>query len=217
LAESDTLISSLNARIDTLTRENAQANHESKTRKIAIRDLTAKLATSSAETAAHAQTIATLTTERDGLKTAATASPGELQAKNDALTLQIRTRSHQDRFNSLAEADGCDPATLAAAWKLAGYSPEADEPDDAKLTEAITRVKTDLPMAFKSAQSGTAAAAAAKKPLAAGPGGDRGSPEKTAGRMRVLKSQMKDFGWMQRNQKAMNEAHANGTFELIEG
>ncbi len=88
--------------------------------------------------------------------------------------------------------------------------------DDAKITEAIGKVKTDLPLAFKPGQSATVPPAGGKKVLATGPGADRGSPERLAAKMRVSRAQLKDHGFMRENQQAMSEARKAGTLELTE-
>ena len=214
---SDTLIQSLNSRIDTLTRELAETRTESKNRKLQLRKLNEQITTLTTERDTHAKAVENLTTERDGLKTQLTSAPNELQTKIAELQGQIRTRTHKERFAELAKAAGCDPTAVEAAWKLSGYQAEADDVDDARLNEAIGKAKTDLPVAFSAAQTGTGAAAAAKKPLAPGPGSERGASQKTTDTLRVTKSQMKDYAWVKANQAAMSEAQKAGTFELIEG
>lgn len=218
MAESDTLIQSLNTRLDTLTRDLAHANSESKTRKGRIAALTAANTALTAERDAHAATIATLTTERDGLVVASKAAPSELQLKVDELQGQIRTRTHRDRFNEVASAAGAKPEALADLWSLSGYKADSDTPDEAKITEAIGQAKTGRAYLFGDAtQQGQAPPAGGKKaPLPTGLGADRGSPEKTGMRLRITKAQTRDYEFMRANQKAIAEAHKAGTFDLVE-
>jgi hypothetical protein len=219
MAESDTLINSLNQRIATLERDLAQTRAESRNRKIQGRTQAETLAGVTKERDDLAASVVALTTERDQARAQLTAAPGELQLKITELTDQIRTRDHKARFTVLAKEAGCDPEAIDAAWDLAGYKPDADEPDDARITESITRVQSRLPMAFRPAQTGQANGAAAPKkaPLAAGLGSDRGSPGTASNKLRVTKSQMRDHSFMKANQKAISEAAAAGSFEIIDG
>ena len=221
MADSDTLINSLNQQISTLQRELAQTRAESRNRKIQLRTQAEQLAALTTERDAVAGQVAALTTERDGFKAQLSAAPGELQTKIAELTDQIRTRDHKARFTDLATTTaGCDPTAVDAAWDLAGYKAEADAPDDARITEAIERVKLRLPMAFKTGQTtqanGAASPASKKAPLAAGLGSDR-SPGTASAKLRVTKAQMRDHSFMKANQKAIAEASAAGQFELVDG
>lgn len=217
---SDILINSLNQRIGTLERELAQTRQESRTRKLKIRELTEQNTALTTERDGHAATIATITTERDGLKTKLAAGPDEKDAKIGELELKLRTRSHQDRFNELAKEAGCDESSLAAAWKLSGYTPESDEPDDGAISEAIETAKSELSVAFKPAQSGQGSGPAAPKkaPLSRGVGSERGhSAQNGAGLFTVRKSDMRSSEYMRLNQEKIYEAQKAGTFRLIDG
>jgi hypothetical protein len=225
---SDTLINSQNQRISTLERELAETRHESKTRKLANRKLAEQLATVTKERDDHAAAAAVLTRERDEARVKLTAAPDEKDAKIADLELRLRTRTHQDRFNELARAAGCDETALAAAWDLCGYSPESDEPDEGALNEAIGTARNRLAIAFKGpAQSGQATGTGTgtgtgtvpkKAALRNGVGGERGySAQSAHGTLRVRKSDLRSVEFMRRNQDAIAEASKAGTLELLDG
>lgn len=63
-------------------------------------------------------------------------APGEAAAKIAELEGKIRTRTHRDAFGRLA-GDKIKNDALDDAYSLSGWQADADEVDEAKLTEAI--------------------------------------------------------------------------------
>lgn len=115
--------------------------------------------------------VQTLTTERDqarnqfadagkeidALKAAVQSAPGDAAAEVERLKGELRTRDHRAAFDRLS-AGKLRPEALEAAWKLSGYAPDADDVDEAKLTEAIDSVlKANAFLAPDGAESGGAA------------------------------------------------------------
>jgi hypothetical protein len=177
---SDTLISSLQKRIDDLTTDNATIRAEAKNRRLKGKTLSEEL------DAARAQ-IVTLTSERDGLMTAAKAQPHELQAQVDEYRAKLRDRDHRDKFKQLATAAGVtQDKALDDLWSLSGYRPEQDAIDETKITAAITSTLSGRDW-LKAApalvdangqptEAGKAAAeAAANATRSPGPGANRGT------------------------------------------
>lgn len=221
MADDSALVNSLNQRIERLEKELDSTKKEMFSRKKKQAEQRDQIAALTKERDDHAAMVASLTTERDGLKTKLTAAPDEKDKQIADLQLQIRSRIHQDRFDELAEKAGCDKSSLAAAWKLSGYTPEADEADDGALGEAIEAARVALPIAFKPAQSsgqGQSGAGAPKKPpLLPGVGGGRGGASQSGGAFQVRESDMRSPEWMNRNQSRMYEASQAGQLVILEG
>jgi FtsZ-binding cell division protein ZapB len=130
---SEVLIAQLQKRIDELTNESASLKTEAKSRRHKNKSLQEELDGLKTQ-------VDAITKERDSLKAASTARPGELQAIIDDLRGQIRTRDHRDAFKRLAKDAGArtEDTALTDLWNASGYKADSDTIDDAKITAAIT-------------------------------------------------------------------------------
>lgn len=177
---SETLIASLQKRIDELTGENASLKAENKDRRI-------KAKKGSEELDDLRKQVETLAAERDTFKTKAEASPGEHAAKIAELEGQIRQRDHRDAFSSVKEFESGGKkytlhpkASIDAVWKQIGYTPEGETPDGKAVAEQFGRALEAHPYLFAEAD----AAGAAQRPTTvqsreAGPGAGKGSSSAT--------------------------------------
>ncbi len=191
---SDTLIASLQKRIDELTAENATLRSEAKDRRLkgkALRE----------ENEQYARALEDLAAERDKYKAAIEAKPGELQATVDELRGRLRDRDHRDRFQTLARKAGvAEGKALDDLWQLSGYKPESDDIDESKITAAIgTALEGRDWLKAAPAPEGTngkggqtaakqTAPAAAHETRSAGPGASRGGSATTPDFDAVLKA-----------------------------
>jgi len=194
---SDVLIASLQKRIDELTGENATIRAEAKNRRLKGKTLQEEVDGLKAQ-------VTTLTTERDNLKTVATAQPSELQAEVDSLRAKLRDRDHRDKFKELAKAQGVtDPKAQDDLWSLSGYKAETDQIDETKITAAITSSlagrdwlkAAPAPDGANGSAAGAAtqtAQAAAQATRPAGPGVTRGAGSSTTDLDKSLEAALPD-------------------------
>ncbi len=199
--------------IKSLERQLKQANDESAKRRGENKTLKARITELEGQVGPANQTITTLTKERDELKKAAEAAPGEKDLKIAELTGKLRTINHKAAFTKLAETKGVNPAAVDALWTVSiagGYKPETDEPDEAKLTEVVDGLVTSQSYAFTPSTSST------KQPekLPPGPGAKRGDPSPRSDAYVVRKSDLQDPEFMRLNQANIAEARKAGTFVL---
>jgi hypothetical protein len=101
-----------------------------------------------------------LTIERDELKTQLDAlrdETGPLRRRadtsaaaqeSDRLRQELRGLKHRQAFDRLALARGLHPEALGDAWQLAGYTAEADEPDEAALAGVVDEAERKRPYLF---------------------------------------------------------------------
>lgn len=168
---SETLIASLQKRINDLTDENTGLKSEAKDRRIANGKLKKDLE-------AATKSVDTLTKERDELKNAAASGPKELTDKIASLEGQILSRDHKEAFAGVKEfkvkgEDGKeteftlnDGVTVDALWKHLDYKPEGDKPDAAKITGLMGEAAKSASYLFKpKADAATSEAGASKQPL----------------------------------------------------
>ena len=80
--------------------------------------------------------VADLEIERDDALNKLKSAPDEAAAKIAELEGRIRTRDHRDAFARIASGK-IKPAALEDAYNLSGWQADADEVDEAKLTEVI--------------------------------------------------------------------------------
>jgi hypothetical protein len=97
-----------------------------------------------------------LTAERDDFRTRAEAEPSELQARLDTAHATIRELKHSTAFSAVAKGlKVSDPARLADLIALAKYTPEGDEPDHDKITEAFGAALKGRPYLLDPAETAT--------------------------------------------------------------
>jgi hypothetical protein len=212
---SSTLINSLNGRIATLEATLARTSHESKTRKISLRDLQTKLEKATAD-------LAALETERDTWKGKAEAAPSDLQAQLDEARGQLRARDHKDRWREAIGAELRGKATIEDVWGKIDYKPGDKLPSDAEITEQLRAARDAAPQLFKDEADASADPVGSRgngrPPLRDADDSSRGAPDKTSGRVTVRKSDLADASWAlnARNQKMIAEATAAGTLVLVD-
>jgi hypothetical protein len=139
------------------------------------------------------------TTEKaKGLQSQLDAQPGELRKTIEKLQGDIRTRDHRDAFYRHAKGfrgekgETIREDALDALWKLSGYTPEGDAPDDAKLAEVIGAAVAAQPFVLQSpAQPNGKAAVAANSGQPAVAGSGRGTPD-LAGSDKGILAQLKE-------------------------
>ncbi len=156
---------------------------ESIRRKEKVRELTnrlaevdGKLATIAADRDKHAADLTAMVADRDQYKTKLETQPDELRTQVSDLTNKLRTRTHRDKFDTLAPAH-VNPAAKDAAWDLLQWKAEADEVDEAKMTAAITDLVGRHPVlkiTTDDGGNGAGGATTTQQARAAGPGTSRG-------------------------------------------
>jgi FtsZ-binding cell division protein ZapB len=127
-----------------------------------------------------------LEADRDGLKAKIEAEPNEHLAKINELTGTLRGMKHERAFEKIAKGlKVTDPGRLADLISLARYAPEADDPDEEKITTTFAEALKGrswlvdpepavAPPAAPHATNGTPKSAEAAKPNPPAPGSDRG-------------------------------------------
>jgi hypothetical protein len=130
-----------------------------------------------------AEQLDALTKERDEFKLKAEQDPEGLKTQVTELSGKLRNIAHFNAFATIAKGlKVTDPTKVADLFALSGYKPEADEPDEAKLTEVIGAALKGRPHFLDQPAAGAATAAsggangAKQEQLAgkAGPGSERG-------------------------------------------
>jgi len=158
---------------------------ESIRRKERVRELLAKLAAAeetitglTTERDEYAEALDAIATERDDLQTQLNTQPDELRAKVEELTGQIRGQKHHEKFKALATGK-VNPEAIDTAWGLLGWTPDADEVDEPRMTAAIDdlvgrHAVLKIP-ANPNGEGGNGVAKTQQQPRAAGPGTGRGA------------------------------------------
>lgn len=162
----------LTAERDRLAREYATAQAEQ-------RELMAEQRDRRHNNKKLAEELAALTAERDEYKTRAEMTGADWQARIAEQDKMIRTLKHQTAYAKVAKALRVShPGKLADLIMIAGYQPETDEPDEAKITAAFVETLKARPY-LQDAPAPTPAAPAGSNgyghtSYTAGPGSDRG-------------------------------------------
>jgi hypothetical protein len=135
--------------------------------------------------------VEALTKERDTFRATAETTAGDWQTKIDALSGTIRGLKHERAFAKVAGTlKVSDPTKQADLVKLAGYAPEGDEPDEARITASFQEALkgrawlVDAPPAPGGATNapGGAGATQAQSGGKPGPGADRGQSTQSESR-----------------------------------
>jgi hypothetical protein len=134
-----------------------------------------------------AQQLAELATDRDGWKAKAETDPAEWQEKLDAAHGTVRAMKHERAYEKVAKGlKVTDPAKFADLLKLAGHTPEGNEPDEVKIAETFqdalkgrpwlvdAESPKPAPGGATNAPGGAIGATTETKPAVPGPGSDRG-------------------------------------------
>ncbi len=165
LASLQKQIRELSAERDSLLGDLKDVRHEARDRRHEAKSL--------------AEQVAALTTERDEFKTRAETTSTQWQTKIDALTGTIRGLKHERTFATVAhKLNVRDQTKFADLVKLAGYQPEGDEPDEAKITTAFQEALKGRPWLAEQAAAEAAKTASGEASgtttAKAGAGSDRG-------------------------------------------
>jgi hypothetical protein len=172
----------------------------------ASHDTVARLATQRSKFRAVAKT---LTGERDQLRAqvvkleAAVLEAGKTggAARIAELEGQLRDQSHRGKFNELARAAGVRANALDDLWERSGYKAEGDVPDEARMTAAITKQKTDRDYLFEATTDPAEGLEGQEGPDTPpepkpGPGrGQGGTQRATGGQFQATDAQLRDPAW----------------------
>jgi hypothetical protein len=135
---------------------------------------------------AFEEQVAALTKDRDDFKAKAEADPDGLRKQIADHAATIRSLKHERAFATAAHAlKVTDPTKFADLIKLAGYQPEGDEPDMAKITASFQEAlkgrawlvdvaKDETAAGAAKTAAGAAGATAGQSGAKPGPGADRG-------------------------------------------
>lgn len=183
----------LQAEIDRLKAENAtlKADHAKLTKDVESLNADLKETRHEARDRRHeaktlAEQLAAAAKERDDFKSKSEADPEGLRKQLAETANVVRGMKHERAFEKVAKGLKVnDPARLADLVKLAGYQPEGDEPDEAKIAltfqEAlkgraylIDPAPTPAPGGAPPAPGGASGATTTGPGGKPGPGSDRG-------------------------------------------
>lgn len=173
----------LQAEIDRLKAENAKLTKDLTGAHDDLKEVRHEARDRRHENKTLAEQMAALFTERDTLKAKAAEDPEGLKARLAEAHGKIRESDHKAVFAKVAAKHKVsDPAKVNDLWSLSGYKPEADQADEAKLTEVIGGALKGRPWFLDNTAAGAATTAsggahgttAAQSAGTAGPGADRG-------------------------------------------
>lgn len=190
---SDAVISSLNARIEKLSAENADYRRRAKSRGEKATKLEADLAEALGK-------ITTLTGERDKLRLDLKAAPGAAQAELDKLKGEIRKRDHRAAFDKVAGEQRVRPEALDDLWSLAGINTDGETVDAEAITGLVSAALEARPYLVQSEAGNPAPQAAPQQPTQLPPGPGAGRSGGSGGRFTPSAAQMADPRWMFENQ-----------------
>ena len=114
-----------------------------------VRGLKDQLKTMVTERDALASQLTNLTKERDQL--ASRADTSATAKELDKLKQQLRVYNHKALFEQIASKAGIRNEALGDAWTLSGYTPDADEPEEAQLNELVNTLKEKRGYLFSAA------------------------------------------------------------------
>jgi|SRR5580658_3848341 hypothetical protein len=204
--ESDTLIASLNARINELTVKMVTLTRENRDTRLKLRE----------EEKQHGElktAHTALTTDRDTWKTKAEADPPALQLKLDEAQAQLRSRDHKDAWKAALGDQLGDKVTVEDVWAKLDYKPKEKIPTAAEITEQVKPAQGAAPYLFKAgprSASGTVVPQKGGPPLVTAVPASRGASDSAARGFEVRKSNSRDPKWMRENQKQIEEARKAG-------
>jgi len=169
-----------------------------------------------------------LVLERDALKGKVESSPSEWKTKAEELQAALHARDAKDAWGQVLGKDTLrDKVTVEKLWAEIDYKPGDTPPTPEEITEQLATARESVPYLFKDVDATTTTSTngsqgsqtTAKSPLKETVAVGRGAPDKTASRVRVLKSQLQDPAWKldKRNQEMMREAQANGVLDVVDG
>jgi len=146
----------------------------------------------------------TLEGEHNKFKADAESSP--TAKKLAEANAKLREITHREAFKS--KAKDLRPEALDDAYKLSGYSPDADVVDDAKLDAAIVSLRESKGYLF--ADPGKAIGEKPSKPTGPGPGLNRGGGDRPSADP-FTREQMQDPSFVTRNAELIAKTLADRT------
>jgi hypothetical protein len=164
------------------------------------------------------KTVQDMKTERDTIKAeldALKAKPADPTAVQ--LRAELRELKHKAVFDRIASELKARPEGLEDLWKLSGYVPEADAPDEAKIKELVTAQVKERAYLFDGAAP--EAKPGEKPKQEPGPGASRGGLVRDSGKFQVRRKgpgSMRDPEWMRLNQAEYNKQMQAGNVEIID-
>lgn len=210
---SDALVASLNSEIQRLNAAVAKANAESAKRRKDLRAAEDRVAKAEAQ-------LAELTADRDRWKGQAEAAPGDQAKRITDLENQIRFRDHRDAFREALSGQLRDKVTVDKVLAEIGYAPGESVPTAEEIAELVGKARDAAPYLFASEEGETPAPSREGttqpngKPLS-GPGGGRGGPDTTPGKVRYTVDEIRAPGW-EKKRPELSKAFAEGRAERIE-
>jgi hypothetical protein len=176
------MIEELQAEIERLKAENGKLVKDLSGAHDDLKEVRAEARDRRHENKNLAQQVVELTTVRDKFKAAAEADPENFRKVIEDHRATIRDLKHERAFEKVARAlKITDPVKFADLRKIAGVSPEGDEPDESKITATFQEVLEGRPWLVDAEPGGSTivpgGANGAKPettPGGPGPGSDRG-------------------------------------------
>lgn len=156
--------------------------------------------------------VASLAAERDQFR--GKADESRLAKANADLARKLRDVTHRARFVDLAAAAGADRDDAAELYGHAGYTPEADEPDDEALGSKIEELKghkTFGKLFGGKAEGAGKQAEGEKPPRKPGPGAGQGDRKAGTVAPRITLEQINDPKWVMSHQDEYIAANRDKT------
>src|SRR3954469_23090569 len=124
----------LQAEIERLKAENAKLAKDLAASHDDLKEVRGEARDRRHETKSLTQQLAEAAAERDRFKAAAEADPENLRKEIDGYKATVRALTHERAFERVARVlKVSDPVKLADLQKVVGYTPEGDEPDEARI------------------------------------------------------------------------------------
>ena len=144
----------------------------------------------------------------DGLKN----SPNDLKEKLEKAEKGLREMKHKGIFNKVANHLKVREDALEDVYKLSGYSPDAEEPDEKSITEFLSKFVESKKFYLEEEVK-------APVKLVPSPGSARGIAPQISGNYRITKSDQREITKNRNHPKRAEymESLKLGTLEVIEG
>jgi len=113
------------------------------------------------------------------------AEPSEIKAQYDALKGELRGIKHKEVFQRVAAEQKVRPDALDDLWRLTGYQPEQDDPDEARIAGLLAEAVKSRPYLVQEE-----AAPPAPSKLVPSPASDRGSDPRLKSGFTVKRSEL---------------------------
>ncbi len=196
-------------RISELERALVEANGDAKKRRIQFRDASKELVELRAEREQLAK-------DREALQK----SPSEWQAKYEAIEQQLRVRDHRDVWLKVVGESLNEKVPLEEVWGKIKYQPGENLPTETEIRSQVKVARDVAPYLFRQesepVKSAPAGAQPPSKPTSQVPfEASRGAPDMGISRVRVLRSDMQNAGFMMTHTKQIAEAQRKGILDIV--